>query len=46
METRHPHRSHLQNMTQRFELAWYANRPADEAGFADMIATLDKMGCR
>jgi hypothetical protein len=40
------HREILAGLTRVFELAWYANRGADEAAFSETIEALERLGCR
>lgn len=40
------HRETLAGLTRVFELAWYANRGADEAAFSQTLEALERLGCR
>jgi hypothetical protein len=40
------HQAPLQEMTKRFELAWYAQSPVSEEEFRMILATAERMGCR
>lgn len=42
----HIERPSLQELTRRFEMAWYAQMPVGQADFAAALATAERLGCR
>lgn len=46
MPSVHVERGSLQELTRRFELAWYAQMPVGQEDFAAARATAERLGCR
>lgn len=46
LSTRNPSYPPLSNLTKKFEVIWYGDRPALEQDFEDSLGQLEKLGCR
>ena len=46
LSTRNPSYPPLSNLTKKFEVIWYGDRPALQQDFEDSLGQLEKLGCR
>jgi hypothetical protein len=46
LSTRNPSHPPLSNLTKKFEVIWYGDRPALQQDFEDSLGQLEKLGCR
>jgi hypothetical protein len=46
LSTRNPSYPPLSNLTKKFEVIWYGDRPAAQQDFEESLGQLEKLGCR